>query len=256
MVFWKPKPTIDADDETWQIDAWMWLLSNLGGREAMRSHSVMLPIEAHFPPSGKSGLPHVEYVFRQVAERFEVDPEGFELRLQDSDIDPVLNPLAVAQNVPVDPLGTYSVDDKNKHLVTVAPKTLNELEGLIATLAHEICHPVLFSISIDPPGGPELEEFATDLAMVFFGFGVFGANSSFRFSQFSDAATGSQGWAVNRAGYLSQAEWGYALAVRTVLLGEDLDGFADYLSDGARAHYRKNLRYLMKKPDTLSSLLL
>ncbi len=254
MVFWKPKPTIELDDETWQIDAWKWLLSNLGGCETMRSHSVVLPIKEHFPPSGKSGLCHVEHVFQQVTERFGIDPDGFELQLQEDDVDPVLNPLAVAQNVPVDPLGTYSVADKNRHRVTVAPKVLKELESLIATLAHEVCHPVLLTIPSDPPGGRELEEFATDLAMVFFGFGVFGANSSFRFSQFSDSATGSQGWAVNRAGYLTQAEWGYALAVRTVLLDEDEDAFSGYLSDGAHAHYRKNLRYLRKKPDTLSGL--
>ena len=64
-----------------------------------------------------------------------------------------------------------------------------DLESLITTLAHEICHPILLNIPTEPPGGGDMEEFATDLAMIFFGFGIFGGNSSFQFRQFNNFET-------------------------------------------------------------------
>jgi len=51
----------------------------------------------------------------------------------------------------------------------------------------------------------------TDLLTVFLGFGVFTANAAFRIEQHQDGR--SQGWSARRQGYLSEEEFGYALAV-------------------------------------------
>jgi hypothetical protein len=49
-----------------------------------------------------------------------------------------------------------------------------------------------------------------DLLTVFLGFGVFTANAAFRFEQHQDGR--SQGWSARRLGYLSEEQFGYALA--------------------------------------------
>lgn len=252
-MFWKRQPTIDENDEAWQLEAWAWLLQHLGGLETMRSYRVAAPSHADFPPSKLAGHAHAEFVFGQVARRFRVATDAFELVAQEEDIDPVLAPLAVVKGVPANPAGTYSVS-ANRHAVTYAPSLLGDLEALIATFAHEICHPILLDIPEEPPGGGDMEEFATDLAMVFFGFGIFGANGAYKFSQYNDAATGTQGWRSTRAGYLTQAEWGFGLAVRQLLLVEDEPTLLTYLSTGAAAHYRKNFRYLKDRADLLQTL--
>ena len=162
-------------------------------------------------------------------------------------------PTAAVIDAPSSPLGTYQPSD-GRHLITVNPKSLADLEQLIAVLAHEICHPILLTISEEPPGGPEAEEFATDLAMVFFGFGIFGANTAFVHRQYQDAATGSQGWSISRSGYLSQNEWGFALAVRQLLLPETEDSWSRHLVDGPLANYRKNLKYLKSNPQLVEDL--
>ncbi|MGL4489382.1 MAG: hypothetical protein ACRCU5_08060, partial [Rhizobiaceae bacterium] len=177
----------------------------------------------------------------------------FKLVAQDTAIDAVVGPLAVVENVPLMPAGTYQLDG-NSHLVSYDPALARDLEKLIGTLAHEICHPILFSIPTAPPGNEDAEEFATDLATVFFGFGLFGGNQSFQFNQFRDDATGTQGWSTQRLGYLSQNEWGYALAVRAILTGEDTLQIEKHMSDGLRLNFHKNYRYLSKNKKVLDSL--
>lgn len=206
---------------------------------------MKLPSRTDFPPSGKSGIAHVEAVFEQVARCFAVDPQAFDLVLQEADVDPHVAPLGLVENTPKGPLGTYRYAG-NRHLVTVNPQALLNLEHLIAILAHEICHPLLLAIPEDPPGGSDMEEFATDLAMTFFGFGVFGANTALVHHQFRDDATGTQGWSISRSGYLTQNEWGFALAVRQLLLAEPDDDWSQFLVDGARINYRRNLKYLRR----------
>ncbi len=128
--------------------------------------------------------------------------------------------------------------------------------SLISTITHELCHPILLSIPTEPPGGAELEELATDLSMVFFGFGIFGTNSAISFKQFQDTATGTQGWSYSGAGYMNLNQWGYALALRTILLDEDEILVSRHLTRDANAHYRKNLKYLKKSPDLIASVIM
>lgn len=252
-MFWSAKPTIDADDLEWQLLAWRWLLDNLGGLATLRSYPTLRPCREDFPPTGLSGHAHVLSVFARVAAGARVDPASFRLEPQGAPVDPCVAPLAFVHNAPVDPLGTYRLDG-NVHVISYDPVAAHNLEGLIATLIHEICHAVLFAIPEPPPGALDTEEFATDLATVFFGFGLFGGNQSFRFSQFRDDATGSQGWSIGRSGYLGQDEWGFALAVRMLLAGDPPDAVEAYACDGLRAHFRKNEKYLRKNPRVLDGL--
>jgi hypothetical protein len=50
-----------------------------------------------------------------------------------------------------------------------------------------------------------------DLLIVFLGFGIFTANAAFRFETVSGGK--SHGWSARRLGYLSQEQFGYALAL-------------------------------------------
>lgn len=249
-------PTIDADDEQWQLQTWHWLLENFGGIRNLRNHKTLCPSNEDFSRSETQGLEHAKFVFKQTASYFDVDPNGFDIILQETDINPMLNPLGVVQNVPQTPLGTYRLEqEQNRHVISINPNNLGDMELLIATIAHEICHPLLFSIPNPPPGAPEAEEFATDLATVFFGFGIFGANTSFRFQQRVDVGSGTQGWSFSGAGYLRINEWGYALAVRQMLTGEDENRWLIHMNEGVKIHYQKNLKYLRTKPELLENLM-
>lgn len=252
-MFWSTKPTLSDDDVEWQLGAWAWLLENLGGIDRLKSLPSKYPRQADFPRSGLSGHAHVEFVFSQVCGQLGVDPSNFELVAQQAAIDPHVGHLAIVKNAPRDPAGTYSRQD-NRQVITYEPGSARDLEHLIAVLAHELCHGILHSIPARPDDWGDNEEFATDLATVFFGFGLFGGNQSFQFSQFNDVGSGTQGWSTRRLGYLTQAEWGFALAVRVLLTGEDIEPVKQHAVDALGSHFIKNHRYLLKYRDRLEPL--
>lgn len=96
-----------------------------------------------------------------------------------------------------------------------------------------------------------MEEFATDLAVTFFGFGIFDANEASRFTAYSDAGTGAQGWAFEGGGYLSPAERAFALAMFLALKTENSSAVLEHLDSGPMAYFRKAEKYLAANPDLI-----
>jgi hypothetical protein len=105
--------------------------------------------------------------------------------------------------------GTFSVGDGVE--VTYSPSLLRDPTGLVAVLAHELCHYLMATLKVEPPCGWAEHEPLTDLAGVHEGFGVFLCNSAFQFGQWSTATHG--GWRSGTRGYLNEAELGFALGI-------------------------------------------
>jgi len=252
MTFWKSRPPLDNDDLEWQLECWGWLLSNFGGLAALEDTPMILPTGAFFAPSESQGHDRAQILFETIARYMSVDPGEFDLVPQDESIDPKLGDLAIVQNAPSSPAGTFQYGADQRLRVTYDPASIERPMELIATLAHEICHAILFTTDDEPPGGADCEEFATDLAVTFFGFGVFAANSAFEFRQFSDGVT--QGWSTRRQGYLTEAEWGFSLAVFLSLKGESADAALKHLKPALASHLKKSLKYLDNNPGLLAPL--
>jgi hypothetical protein len=252
-MFWRPKSPIDPDDEDWQLECWRWLLKNHGGVSALAQRTLVLPTQEYFQWPRLSGSALAENVFEQVARYAGVDASDFELAAQAESVNPVLAPLQVVMNAPVDAAGTFSIKG-NRMQITYNPDLLKSPMKLIATFAHEISHPLLLEIAGDPPGGPDMEEFATDLAVIFFGFGVISVNTTSNFVGFRDDATGTQGWRFDGLGYLSLAERTFALAVFLALADRDGVQVLPYLESGPAAYFKKALKYVAANHSMIASL--
>ncbi|MEU8804805.1 hypothetical protein [Spirillospora sp. NPDC048819] len=129
---------------------------------------------------------------------------------------------------------------------------------LIAVIAHELCHARLLGegrITADRKDHERL----TDLLTVFFGFGVFTTNAALRFGEtgrgFSVQPLGyldertlnaacNDGY--SRLGYLTEREFGYAMACYAWLRHETEPDWAGDLDPGPRAHMRQGLAYLSR----------
>lgn len=253
-MFFRTRPPISEDAEAWQIVCWRWLLQNLGGLSALRAATFVLPTGAFFPEISASAAPSAEAFFREVATYMDFDPDAFVLVEQAERIEPRVDDMHIVANAPSSPAGTFRIDDQDRMVITYSPDLLSKPEALVATFAHELCHPILLAIPSRPPERGNAEEFATDLAVVFFGLGIFGANSAFRFTQFTDGSTGMQGWSIGRAGYLTVDEWGFALAVFLGLRGQAEADVARYLNEEPSASFRKSLKYIRKNASLLSEI--
>ncbi|QDZ00146.1 hypothetical protein FQ775_06985 [Nitratireductor mangrovi] len=162
--FWRTRSLLEPDDEEWLLACWHWLSEKFPGTGLQSDRELVLPTAAFFSVATGDGHEAALHYSTQVASHLGVDPGQFELVAQEASVDAILGPMQVVENAPGGPAGTFSVDGE-RMVITYEPSLVNHPMELIAAFAHELCHPLLFSIGEGPPGGEDMEEFATDLAL-------------------------------------------------------------------------------------------
>jgi hypothetical protein len=251
VALFGPSRFLDRDTEDWHFEAWAWLLRNLGGVERMRRSPLVTPSKEFFPPTEAQGHERVQHALDCVKEAMGM--RAWECRLVADPRPPASIEVGEFWNIrnPGAAGGTFSVKD-GIVMITYAPDLVREPVRLVATLAHEMAHYLLATVREEPPGGHELHELVTDLTVAYAGFGVFGANAAFDFSQFTE--TGRQGWNSRRLGYLSERTWALALATYLHLTGRR--GEADrWLKPGLQKMVAAADRHLAKQPRLLEPLM-
>ncbi|MEO9876391.1 MAG: hypothetical protein ABJM26_15600 [Anderseniella sp.] len=245
-MLWKTKSPLQPNDEDWQLACWRWLFENFNDTHPITETPLIQPNGTYFPSTNLTGHTKAQYIFELVTRHMRVPAEGFKLVPQQETVDPRVGNLLIVQNAPASPAGTFQLQANNELTITYDPAGLDRPVQFIATLAHEVSHALLFTTRETPPGGDDCEEFATDLAVTYFGFGLFGANSAFEFRQFSDMGSGMQGWETRRLGYLTEAEWSFSLAVFLLISGRDETETLNLLKPGPAAYLKKSFKYLRK----------
>ena len=179
---------------------------------------------------------------------------------QEAGPDPVVGEGQLLQGLGARPAGTFAVEGIETdggaadHVVTITydPRLLSDPTSLVATFAHELSHYLMATAPNLPPGGHELMEHATDLTAVYLGFGIFLANSSFRFVQFGDAF--AAGWSTHRQGYMTERELVFALAIFAALLEVPVDQVTEHLKPDLAKLYRKAARTVAEQEQRIAAL--
>ena len=255
MSIWpwgKSKTFLETEDEAWVAEVCAWLIRHLGGIDAVRKTPLVKPNADFFPATEAKGHGRAEHIFACVKRhagmgdwpcRLEAQPERPQLKVGEFwSLKPEKGQL---------PGGTFSVE-ANQAVVTYDPASINEPGKLIATLAHELAHYRLATWSDPSPGGADLHEYCTDIAVVFLGFGLFGANAAFNFEQHQ--GTMSQGWRWSRQGYLGEREWAFALAIFIGLRAGSDDELKPFMKPHLFGTYRKARQYLARHAEILDGI--
>ena len=243
---------LGAEDEKWVFDTWAWLLRNLGGLARLRAAPLVDASRDYFPPTSADGHERVEHIFAWVKKWAGMSDWPTRLVPQAARVNTRVGEFAIVKIESGDlPVGTFSVSD-GEAIITYDPATLGEPAKLVATLAHELAHYLLHTVREELPGGEEMHEFATDLATVFLGFGLFTANQSFNFRQHGD--TFSQGWQTSGLGYLRERDWALALAIFSELRDEPVALLKSKLKPHLYSDVASASRYLRKHPATLFAM--
>ena len=132
--------------------------------------------------------------------------------------------------------GTYERAD-GKVIIAIEVNQLNDTISLIATIAHELAHEILLGEGLLE----ENDEFLTDLTAIFYGFGLFLGNSSFRVMQ-RNTAFGSE-WGFSSQGYLPEQVIAYVMAWLSFERNEELY-YAQYLNKSLKKYVEQAYRYL------------
>jgi hypothetical protein len=241
---------LESEDEGWQLDTWVWLLTHFGGLKRLKRSPIVTATRAFFPPTEAKSEARAAHIFECVKKHAKMTNWPCKLLAQPERPRGEMMGIGFSTDKGGLPLGTFSVAD-GEVTITYDPTTIGDPAVLVATLIHELAHYRLAPVRDEMPGGHEMHEFATDLMTVFLGFGLFGANRAFNFQQHGD--TYSHGWRSSHHGYLREPDWSFALAVFLNLRSEPPESLKDFLKPHLYSDVKKAVRYLMKNDSLLEA---
>lgn len=241
----KTKPLLSSNAVKFEVEIYKWLLRNFDSEIFYNKTSMVLPTEDFFPFKVNSDEEAAMETFRVVQELAGLKEWPCELVSQEDDIDPLVAPTILVQNLPNNPLGTFYMKEDNNAIITYNPAIVNNPTQLVATYAHELSHYLIRTAQEDPPGGWENEELITDITATFLGFGIFMANSATSFEQFS--GPDSQGFKSSRNGYLSEKEHIYALAIFMTLKNIDYNTVKPHIKSYLRSTLKRAMKELYRE---------
>jgi len=240
---------LDPDVEDWMLEAWAWLMTNLGGMARLSQAPLVAATRDYFPPTETEGHARALYVLERVKLLMGLPQRPCELQPFDR--------LEAHQRVGLYAVlerrgsanGTFRIED-GRVIISYAAELADQPRQLVATLAHELGHYQIATVRKPLPGGARLHELLTDLSVAYNGFGLFGANAAFRFEQHQD--TFGQGWSAQRNGYFSEPSWAFAIALFTALSGEEVP--RGQLKASVATLTRRASRYLQRNPALIEPL--
>lgn len=197
----------------WLYQHYRWLEQHLPRYAAARKASLILPTPEFYPMRNTRDHAFAQSVFDTTRRFMGMEDWPCHLRPQSDEAREAHTALhagaASRETSYADAAGTFQGGEEV--VITYSPTLLLEPAGLVATLAHELCHYLMIGVQEEPPCGWAEHEPLTDLAAVHEGFGVFLCNSAFHFSQWSDSQR--HGWRTGTRGYLNEAELGFSLGI-------------------------------------------
>ncbi len=227
----------------WLAEAFLFLLNEFG-KEKVIARKVMLPTRECFPYK----IQEVHKYSDRVAKLMDIEPTDIVLEFYGSvgkkmDVSDTTFSATSSESTN-EPAGLYFGKDENgKYHVSISSGACVSAEKLIPTLAHEFGHIKLLGndkLKID-------NEDLTDMVPLFFGLGIFNANSTFNF------VTGKGGWAYSTLGYLSQMDWGYLLALYAFIRDEHetLPEWFEFLNVNTKKDLQLSLAFIKENKDSI-----
>ena len=250
MGWFTPECPIDREMKDWIEGSFQWLIEEFGA-DTIRNAMTVEASDEFFPDNFGGDVASVKSVLRRVCGHMGVEYATVELEFYDDEGPGDPHPLAMIEGSGSNACGLYEFRH-NRHVISIGESLLKNPEKLIAKIAHELAHARL--IGEDRLDDEEDDhEYLADLTTIFFGLGIFTANSLFMFEQFTN--TNYQGWRQQRAGYIEEDTAGYALALYAYLRNETNPAWMNLVNRNVRYYMKKSLKFLEKTNDTSLSKL-
>ncbi len=237
-----PTCPLAADLKLWVEQRMNWL-AEVFGIERLRQSPAVVPSAEWFPEPFNGSVEDVAAMFRRTCELMQLDPTRFHW------LDPARasERIVFKQQSAIDPLG---IRHERAPVLTSADVPWQQIEDpmmLVATIARAVTRAVLLG---EHHLTRRVEDHlrVADLATVFFGMGVFAANTVIQ--ERAVTSSGWHIWEVSSRGHLKEIEFAYALALFAWVRGEHKPAWANHLRPNVREPLRQSLRYLIKTNDS------
>ena len=239
MVWWRrvdcPVRPVEQD---WIEQSMDWFVEQFGTK---RLHGeVVLPTDDYFPGAYHGTRQDVHAVLDRLCAHMDIDPARVELEFDDADDNHELSAVVPIHMESTGAAGHHRIR-KGRSVIGIRDDQAARPMALVATVAHELGHVLLLGDGRISPQRQDHEPL-TDLLTIFFGLGIFSANSAFEYTR---EVRGAYGYAsTSRLGYLTEPMFGYGLARYAWLRGEADPGWARHVDTNPRAFIKRGLQYL------------
>jgi tetratricopeptide (TPR) repeat protein len=229
---------LTAEQRRWIEERFTWLRKEFG-EERLRG-VVVTPTEQFFPdryaPTAEGAATLLDRLCSYMGvERARIDLELYTSPSAD-DVATAFNPMLRREYA----LGAFQ-EERGRIVMWLERSRLCEPHSVVSTLAHELGHVHLLADGRCDPNTPDHEPL-TDLLAVYFGLGVFVANNAIR--EVNWRSGNWEGWSMARQGYLSIAEYAYALALYARSRGEHRPRWAKFLRPDVRGLFKTESKHL------------
>jgi len=239
----KPYCPVDAGARAWFDYRWYWLLQQFGTK-GLKQRPVILPTPEFFPNSYEGKSEDVEALVHHVAKFMDVDPATLEVHYYEETPNSMMSHQKGT-------MGMYVQNEQGKFEIWLEVSHLHEPKQMIATIAHELGHVLLLGQG-RITGDAEDHEPLTDLLTVFYGLGVFLANTALHENYWSDG--GYSSWTIGKRGYLTMNQFGYAFALMARSQGESKPPWLKHLRLDVRKACLQSLVHLPSHLDLLNTI--
>jgi hypothetical protein len=248
---WSPSTSTECPvgvaEQAWIEASMHWFAGQFGTETALRD--VVLPTSDLFPDADIGTPEQIEAMVARIHDLMSVDPsQQLLVRLFGDSGDEAAEKSRRT-------VGHYHTEN-GRAVIGLDRREASDPAILVAIIAHELCHVRLLGENRITTARKDHERL-TDLLTIYLGFGIFTTNAALSFSE--DA----RGWSIqprgdmserilngarndgySRLGYLSEPEFGYALACYCRLRGEISPSWTTYLDPGPRTYLNQGLAYL------------
>lgn len=237
MGLWRSTCPVREVERLWIEESMDWMVTEVGRDRLLGA--VMLPTDHYFPGVYHGSRDDVAAVLAKLCAHMGVDESRVELEFDDSAEDGAAG-LSAEVDLHSERSGAAGLYTE-RGVIAIRTDLARRPMALVATIAHELGHVLLLGDGRVTSDRKDHEPL-TDLLVVYFGLGIFGANAAFEYSQ--EARGRRTYFTTNRLGYLTEPMYGYALARYAWLRGEERPDWLRYLDTNPRAILKRGLRYL------------
>jgi tetratricopeptide (TPR) repeat protein len=234
-------PTVTPEDKEWVENSLLWLIENFG-LERLNKQPFISPTYENFPYTNLKDPEQFQQLFEQLCGYMDLDHLEISVKFFDDLLTKQWNIGIQSENAKF-AMGFFERNDGSKEKpfsIQVATSSLEHADLLVAVLVHELTHVKLLGGNYLNGSETDMEPL-TDLATIYFGFGIFVANTV----QSNDIK-----W-MRRLGYLPNQIISYTNALICYLTESDAKEMKHFLNQNTNDLFQRDLDFLTNTKDTV-----
>jgi len=239
FTLFREDPPIEEEDRHW-VHRRMKFLADRFGMSQLRLRRSVEPTAEFFPDPYDGTEAAARNLLVRVCPVMEVPAAQVDLKFYNDHRDCPEHSLELLDN-----RESERPAPNTRRCVSIRTDLAAEAGVVVALIAHQLSRLRIVTAKLltseEGDFGP-----LTDLATVYFGMGIFTASTCVRFSQWTHVQW--SGWEASRLGFLDEQTYGYALALWSLIRGEDRPGWANHLAVNPKSYMKQSIRFLRRHP--------